>query len=175
MSARTDVAVLGATGVVGERLIAMLDGHPMFRLAEVSASTASAEARLGDLVAVNGPAAGLRLVDPGAKLASRIVLSALPSGAAAELEPLYARRGHLVCSNASAFRDDPDVPLVIPEVNPAALHTLARQEWSGALVTNPNCVVSGLALALAPLHARFGIEALTVVTLQALSGAGRAA
>jgi aspartate-semialdehyde dehydrogenase len=103
------------------------------------------------------------------------VLSALAGEAAAELEPLYASRGHLVVSNASAFRLHPSVPLLVPEINPGSLDLLAGQEWAaagGGLVTNPNCSVVGLALALAPLDRAFGVEAVTVVTLQALSGAG---
>lgn len=173
------VSVLGATGLVGERMIQMLVTHPEFRLREVTASPRSTGKRLGDLLRDAGlspDAADLRLAAPGSHMNSRLLLSALPRAAAAELEPEYASRGHQVCSNASAFRADPRVPLVIPEVNADALELLPSQPWyaaGGALVTNPNCVVSGLALALAPLHQAFGLEAVTVVTLQALSGAGR--
>lgn len=174
-----DVAVLGATGLVGERMIRMLAGHPSLRLREVVASPRSTGRQLGEVLGDTGlppAAAGLCIRAPRAPLCSRIVLSALPRAAAAELEPEYANRGHLVCSNAAALRADARVPLVIPEVNADALELLASQPWrhaGGAIVTNPNCVVSGLALALAPLHAAFAIEGLTVVTLQALSGAGR--
>ncbi len=169
------VALLGATGVVGQNIVRLLRDHPFLRLDEVVASRASAGQAYGDAVGsgAGDPAASLRLKVPGDRLASPIVLSALPGGVALELEPEYARRGHLVCSNASAFRDDPRVPLLVPEINAQALSLLDAQEWSGGLVANPNCVVSGLSLALAPLHARHGIEAVTIVTMQALSGAGR--
>jgi aspartate-semialdehyde dehydrogenase len=106
---------------------------------------------------------------------SPLLFSALPSGVARIVEPAAAGAGHLVVSNASAFRDDPDVPLIIPEVNPDHLELLERQKerWPGGIVTNPNCVVTGLATALAPLHRAFGLERLVVTTFQAISGAGR--
>lgn len=175
------VAVLGATGLVGQRLLRMLEGHPLFHLAEVVGS----ERRAGrDYVeatrwAIGGDppprASGLALLPPGAPLRSRVVLSALPSGPAKETEPALARAGHVVCTNASAHRLRPDTPLVIPEVNATAIAGIATQPWSesgGALVANPNCVVVALAMALAPIDSAFGIESATVVTLQALSGAG---
>jgi aspartate-semialdehyde dehydrogenase len=117
----------------------------------------------------------LVIKEAGEPLASPLLLSALDGESARRLEPLYAERGHLVISNASAFRDDPRVPLIIPEVNPEDLALLPDQPWArrgGGIVTNPNCCVAGLALALAPLERRFGIESLLVNTLQALSGAG---
>lgn len=179
--ARTRVAVLGATGIVGQRLVQALDGHPRFRLAEVVGSDRRAGQRYGDVVpwAVGGgppvDAAGLELLATGTPLRSPVVLSALPTSPAVETEPFLARSGHVVCTNASAHRLRADTPLIIPEVNAAAITGVAAQPWSengGALVANPNCVVAGLALALAPLEMAFGIESATVVTLQALSGAG---
>ena len=178
---RTEVAVLGATGVVGQRLVRMLDGHPLFRLAEVTGSARRAGKRYGDVVpwSLGGDppraAAGLVLRGPGASLGSPLVLSALPSGAAAEAEIALARAGHVVCTNASAHRMRDDTPLIVPEVNPEAIEGVDAQPWAdagGALVANPNCVVAGLALACAPIERAFGIEAATVVTLQAVSGAG---
>lgn len=174
-----DVGVLGATGNVGTRLVRLLDGHPWFRLREVGASERSAGERLGDLVAgdEDGPlseeAAGLVVKDLEDTWASPLLLSALPSGVAGPLEPRLAARGHLVVSNASSHRQNPLVPLVIPEVNPGHLALVERQEGPGAIVTNPNCVVAGLALALAPLHEAFGLERVLVTTFQAISGAGR--
>ncbi len=169
------VALLGATGVVGQNMARLLREHAFLRLDEVMASERSAGRAYGEVIGLppGDPAAGLRLKSPGDHLSAPVVLSALPSDAAVVLEPEYARRGHLVCSNASAFRDDPRVPLLVPEINAHALALLDTQEWSGGLITNPNCVVSGLSLALAPLHARHRIESITIVTLQALSGAGR--
>jgi aspartate-semialdehyde dehydrogenase len=103
------------------------------------------------------------------------VLSALPSAVARDVEADAARDGRLVVSNAGAYRDDPQVPLVIPEVNPdhLALLDAQKQRWPGGIVTNPNCVVAGLAIALAPLHETFGLERVVVTTFQAISGAGR--
>lgn len=177
---RIPVGVLGATGTVGERLVALLARHPWFELVEVAASDRSSGDRLGDRL---GPEVGplppalaeLRLQSLDADVRSPLVLSALPAAAAREVEPRLAGEGRLVVSNASAFRQDPDVPLLVPEVNPDHLDLLERQRgrWSGGIVTNPNCSVAGLVLALKPLHDAFGLRDVTVTTLQALSGAGR--
>lgn len=178
---RIPAAVLGATGIVGQRLVRMLEGHPLFRLAEVAGSRRRAGRLYGETtqwtLGGDPPAAAaeLELLAPGDPLRSRLVLSALPSGVAAETEPDLARAGHVVCTNASAHRMRPDTPLVVPEVNAEAISGISTQSWSacgGALVANPNCVVVGLAMALAPIEGAFGIESATVVTLQALSGAG---
>ncbi|MDE2751732.1 MAG: aspartate-semialdehyde dehydrogenase [Gemmatimonadota bacterium] len=175
------MAVLGATGLVGQRLVRMLEGHPFFRLAEVVGSERRAGRDYAEATpwAIGGdpPArtSGLALLPPGAPLRSRVVLSALPSAPAKETELSLAHAGHAVCTNASVHRLRPDTPLVIPEVNAAAIAGVATQPWSkagGALVANPNCVVVALAMALAPIERAFGIESATVVTLQALSGAG---
>ncbi len=180
-AARLPVAILGATGMVGQRLVRMLEGHPRFRVAEVVGSAGRAGHRYGDVVpwAIGGDppeaVAGLEMVAGGTPLRSHVVLSALPSGPAKQVEIALAEAGHIVCTNASAHRQHPDVPLIIPEVNGSAVDWVARQPWSaagGALVANPNCVVAGLAMALAPIERAFGIEAATVVTLQAVSGAG---
>jgi aspartate-semialdehyde dehydrogenase len=180
VSDRIPVGILGTTGTVGARLVRMLADHPWFRIAEVGASDRSAGGRLGDLLAGE---AGV-LPDDVASLTVRklsggwdapIVLSALPSSVARDIEPDLARAGHLVVSNASTFRQDPDVPLVIPELNPDHLDLVERQKarWPGAIVTNPNCVVTGLATALAPLHEAFGVEKAVATTFQAISGAGK--
>jgi aspartate-semialdehyde dehydrogenase len=105
-----------------------------------------------------------------------VVFSALDSGPAREIEPLFARAGALVFSNASAFRMAPDVPLIIPEVNPEHLELVGGQRgaraWEGAILCNPNCTTTVLTLALAPLHEAFGVEAVCATSMQALSGAG---
>lgn len=181
MSDRIPVAVLGATGMVGARLVSMLADHPWFRLAEVAASERSAGGVLGELLAGEGgedlppELASLEVRSVGDRFESPLLLSALPSGIAREVEAEAARDGRLVVSNASAYRDDPQVPLVIPEVNPdhLALLDTQRVRWSGGIVTNPNCVVAGLATALAPLHGAFGLQSVVVTTFQAISGAGR--
>lgn len=187
-SSRIPVAVLGATGTVGVRLVQRLAHHPWFRLAEVAASERSEGEPLGERVAADvvlPPADAGRVLQPlDAPFTSHLVLSALPAAVAREIEPVLAARGHLVVSNASAFRSDPGVPLVVPEVNPDHLALLDHQEgrWSagvgparsgGGIVTNPNCSVGGLAPVLAPLHRAFGLRSVVVTTFQALSGAGR--
>ena len=180
-SSRLPVAVLGATGIVGQRLVRMLAGHPSLRLAEVVASSRSTGRRYADVVpwGLTGdiPEAAARLPVRATRdrLRSRLVLSALPRAVATDLELDLARGGHVVCSNASAHRQRADVPLIVPEINAGDLARTRSQPWfggGGALVTNPNCVVVGVALALAPIEGSFGIEEATVVTLQALTGAG---
>jgi aspartate-semialdehyde dehydrogenase len=159
----------------------MLADHPWFRLEEVAASERSAGTALGSLVdpdvagALPERVAGLRVMSTDGPFSAPLLFSALPSAVAREAEAAAARAGHLVVSNASAYRADADVPLVIPEINPEHLSLLERQRerWDGAVVTNPNCVVAGLATALAPLHGAFGLERLVVTTFQAISGAGR--
>ena len=180
---RIPAVVLGATGLVGQRLVALLADHPWFRLAGVAASERHAGRLYGDVVRwrIEGDApaeaAALRLARPTPHECSpaTLVFSALPTSEAESVEPAFARAGAFVSSNASAHRMQPDVPLVIPEINPDHLAALVAQrdlrQWPGALVTNPNCSTIGLALALAPL-ARFGIQQVLVTTLQAASGAG---
>ena len=164
---RIPVAVLGATGVVGRRLVGMLEAHPWLDLAEVAGSDRRAGAWLDG---------GRRLV-PADRVTSPLVLSALPASAARALEPALAARGHVVCTNASALRMAEDVPLIVPEVNPEALRLLEGQRWAdagGAVIANPNCVASGLAPVLSAIDCAFGLESGSIVTLQALSGAGAA-
>ncbi len=177
------VGILGATGIVGQRLIALLENHPWFELTEVAASDRSAGARYEDVVhwllptPIPERARRLRVKECIPPLSCRIVFSALPADVAAEVEPEFARAGYIVCSNASAHRLEPDVPLIIPEVNPDHLHALSHQRrqrgWErGLLVTNPNCTTIHLTLVLKPLMDRFGLREVMVTTLQALSGAG---
>jgi aspartate-semialdehyde dehydrogenase len=181
--ARIPVAVLGATGMVGQRLVALLASHPWFELAGVAASERSVGRPYAEAVHwhiegdVPGAARALPLVAPvpGPDLPARIVFSALPAAEAARVEPEFTRAGALVFSNASAHRLEPDVPLIVPEINPDHLDALpaqrAARDWPGALVTNANCSTIGLSLALAPL-ARFGLRRVIVTTLQGASGAG---
>src|SRR5450631_2038361 len=176
------VGILGATGVVGQRFIQLLEDHPWFEVAWLAASDRSAGQAYGD-------AARWRLktpiperirkmpvspVEPNG--APRVIFAALDSGIARELEPKFAEAGCAVVSNSSAFRMQRDVPLVIPEVNPDHLALIELQSWrkksSGFIVTNPNCSAIGLVVALAPLHQKFGVESLFVTTMQAVSGAG---
>lgn len=175
------VAILGATGAVGQRMVSLLAGHPRFFLAEAAASERSAGKRYADATRWILPgdppeeARDLVVLPVDAELTAPVVLSGLDAAVADTAEPLHASRGKLVISNTKSFRMREDVPLLIPEVNADHLALLDAQPWrarGGGIVTNPNCVVVGLAMALAPLHRAFGIEACTVTTLQALSGAG---
>ena len=176
--AQIPVAVVGATGMVGQRIIALLDGHPQFALQEVASSARTAGKPYAEAAAWRLPtpmpaAAGrLRLKEGGAKLASRVVFSSMPSGPARAIERQYAAAGHLVISNSSSHRMDPQVPLVIPEVNADHLALVRRQGTAGGIVTNCNCAAMFLTMALAPLHRRYGVEAVQVTTMQAVSGAG---
>ncbi len=177
MGERVDVGVLGATGAVGQRLIRLLEEHPWFRVGEVCGSTASVGKTLADRIGagadgLSSETASLELQAPEGPWASSILLSALPSEPAQELEVQLAEAGHLVVSNASAHRMGERVPLVIPEVNGTHLELVACQPWKGGLVTNPNCAVVGLAVALAPLHETFGVESVVTTSFQAISGAG---
>jgi len=175
------VAVLGATGAVGQRFIQLLADHPWFTVAEVAASDRSAgkayaEAATWRQASGLPPAvARLTVTNLDAPFRSRLLFSGLDSSVAGEAEERLARGGYAVVSNARNHRMAADVPLLIPEVNPQHLDALALQKkrtGGGYIVTNPNCSVIGLAMALAPLHRKFGVESAAVVTLQALSGAG---
>ena len=177
MDDRVDVGVLGATGTVGQRLIQLLEDHPWFRLSEVCGSAASAGRTLADRLGagahgLSSATAGLRLQAPDGPWTSSILLSALPSEPALELEVQLAEAGHLVVSNAAPHRMGELIPLLIPEVNSDHLELAACQPWKGKLVTNPNCAVVGLVVALAPLHAAFGVESVVTTSFQAISGAG---
>jgi aspartate-semialdehyde dehydrogenase len=176
------VAILGATGTVGQRFIQLLNGHPWFEVAEVMASDQSAGRSYVEALGgrwklptpIPDAVARLRVKGPADALRSPILFSALDASVAGELEDRYAHAGHLVSSNSRNHRMDPLVPLVIPEVNRDHLELLDRQPYAngGGLVTNPNCSAVVIAMALAPLHRAFGVEAALVTTFQAASGAG---
>ena len=179
---RWPVAVLGATGAVGQTFIRLLEGHPWFEIAEVAASERSAgkpyeEAARWLEGTMPAAVAGMRVLpcDPSA-VKSPLVFSALDAAAAGDVEPAFARAGRVVLSNAKNYRMEPDVPLLIPEINAAHLGVLERQRasrgWNGAIVTNANCSATVAALALAPLHEAFGLRQLFLATMQAVSGAG---
>jgi aspartate-semialdehyde dehydrogenase len=175
------VGVLGATGAVGQRFIQLLESHPWFEVVEVAASDRSAgkpyaEACTWRLPGQIPPAVASLLVAPcEGPFRSKLLFSGLDSSVAGEVETALAAKGHAIVSNSRNHRLDPDVPLLIPELNPDHLEALAiqrRRTGGGYIVTNPNCSVVGLAMALGPLHRAFGIDSAAVVTLQALSGAG---
>ena len=182
MSTKIPVGILGATGVVGQRFIQMLERHPWFEVAWLAASDRSegksyAEAARWRLKTPIPTAVAAMRVSPAIPDgAPRVIFAALDAGIAAELEPRFAAAGCAVVSNSSALRMQQDVPLVIPEVNADHIKLIDGQSWrkksGGYVVTNPNCSAIGLVLALAPLQQRFGLETVMAVTMQAVSGAG---
>ena len=177
---RLPVAVLGATGSVGQRFVELLADHPWFELRALTASERSAgktyrEATRWLQTRPMPDAVADRVLgetEPAATRGCPLVFSALDSSAADGAEPIFAEAGHMVVSNAKSHRMDPDVPLVVPEVNPDHVELVRHQRWRGSLLTNPNCSTIGLVLALKPLADAFGIDKVHVVSLQALSGAG---
>jgi aspartate-semialdehyde dehydrogenase len=181
-SQRVPVGILGATGVVGQRFIQLLEGHPWFEVAWLAASDRSAGQAYGDAVRwrlktpIPEHIRKMPVSPAEPNGAPPVIFAALDSGIARELEPEFAAAGCAVVSNSSAFRMQQDVPLVIPEVNPDHLALIEQQCWhkksGGYIVTNPNCSAIGLVVALAPLHQKFGVESLFVATMQAVSGAG---
>src|SRR5215831_11528519 len=175
--------VLGATGIVGQRLVQLLATHPWFELSEVAASERSSGKKYSESVKwhLNEPipsaAADLLIKGLEPALDCDFVFSALDSSVAGPAEEEFARAGYPVVSNCKNHRMDPDVPLLIPEVNAAHLDCIPLQQknrgyGSGLIVTNPNCSTAGLVLVLKPLADAFGLEKLFVVTMQAASGAG---
>jgi aspartate-semialdehyde dehydrogenase len=175
--------VLGATGAVGQMFVRLLVDHPWFELKELAASERSAGKRYGEvtrwLEGASPPQSimGRRVIacEPGG-VSAPIVFSALDATVAGEVEAAFANAGRFVLSNAKNFRMEPDVPLVIPEVNGSHLGLLECQRkhrsWPGAIVTNANCSATVAAVSLAPLHERYGIKQLFLSTMQAVSGAG---
>lgn len=180
---RIPVSILGATGVVGQRFLRRIANHPWFYPVYLTGSERSAGKRYSDACQwhlFGEPYAGFgdTMVAPSdpEHAYAPIVFSALDAKAAQEIEPRFAAAGAYVFSNASAFRMEDDVPLLIPEINPEHLGLLeeqrTRRNWKGAIIANPNCTTVMLASALAPLDAAFGIEAVMMTSMQAISGAG---
>jgi aspartate-semialdehyde dehydrogenase len=182
MKNKISIGILGATGMVGQRYIQLLEDHPWFEVTWLAASDRSSGKTYGE-------AAKWRLDTPLPDRIARMTVSAAePEGApkiifasvdaaiAREMEPRFAAAGCAVLSNSSAFRMAPNVPLVIPEINAEHLHLIEEQPWrkesGGFMVTNPNCSTIGLVMALKPLEEAFGIEQIFVTTMQAVSGAG---
>ncbi len=182
MQTRQKVGILGATGIVGQRFIQLLENHPWFEVAWLAASDRSsgkvyAEAVRWKLDTPLPDAIASMKVSPAIpEGAPKVIFAALDAEIAREMEPAFAAAGCAVISNSSAFRMQADVPLVIPEVNGDHLSLLEGQSWrkqsGGYIVTNPNCSAIGLVLALKPLAERFGLESIFVSTMQAVTGAG---
>ncbi len=176
------VAILGATGAVGQRLVQLLDGHPWFKVSALTGSDRTVGGRYGEACRwiLPGPipdyARDMTVVPTEPGLDARLALSALPTDAARQAEPALAAAGLIVCSNASAHRMWDDVPLLIPEVNPDHARLAQKQRadrgWPGFIVCNPNCTITGVTIALRALQAEFGLRRVFLVSMQAVSGAG---
>jgi aspartate-semialdehyde dehydrogenase len=182
MQTKIPVGILGATGIVGQRFVQMLEDHPWFEVAWLAASDRSERRPYGEAArwklktAIPRRVAEMAVSPAKPDGAPKVIFAALDSSIAAELEPNFAEAGCAVISNSSALRMQKDVPLVIPEVNPDHVKLIECQSWrrraGGFVVTNPNCSAIGLVLALAPLHQKFGLQTVMAVTMQAVSGAG---
>ncbi len=178
---RTPVGILGATGMVGQQFIALLERHPWFHVDWLGASERSAGKAFRDAAAWRLPvpladdiaAKEVQTAAPGN--APKLVFSGLDSGVAGEIEAAFAKAGHIVISNSRNYRMEATVPLLVPEINADHLALLdaqgADRGWPGRIITNPNCSTVVLTMALAPL-CRFGLRQVMVTTEQAISGAG---
>ncbi|HFC11428.1 MAG TPA: aspartate-semialdehyde dehydrogenase [Anaerolineae bacterium] len=176
------VGILGATGTVGQRFVQLLLDHPWFEIAALTGSTRTIGRSYGE--GVNWKLEGdpppeiakmiVQATEPN--LAVKIVFSALPTTQAKEVEPRFAAAGYAVCTNASSYRMTDDVPLLVPEVNPDHAQLIDTQRkkrgWDGFIIANANCSTTTAILPLKIWQAAFGLEAVHMVTMQAISGAG---
>jgi len=180
MMRKLRAGILGATGAVGQKFIELLADHPWFKVTALVASERSAGCRYSEAVNWIGTAdipasvASMEVLPLGRDLPCDFVFSGLHASVADHAEPHLAKAGFPVISNAKSYRMDERVPLLIPEVNPDHIALIHQQDWqsNGYIVTNPNCSTVGLTCALKPLHDCFGVKAVHVTTMQALSGAG---
>src|SRR6202140_2216176 len=182
MQTKIPVGILGATGMVGQRFVQMLEHHPWFEVAWLAASDRSKGRLYGEAAPwkiktpMPSDVAKMKIAPATPEGATRIIFAALDASIAAEMEPRFAAAGCAVVTNSSALRMQSDVPLVIPEVNPDHIQMIECQAWrkksGGFVVTNPNCSAIGLVMALKPLQDVFGLETVMAVTMQAVSGAG---
>ncbi len=183
MDSTIPVAILGATGSVGQRFVSLLDNHPWFKVVAVTGSARTAGLRYGEgcrwILPEPMPAWAAELVvrpTHPENVPAPLIFSALPTEKARTLEPMFAEAGAVVCSNASAYRKEDDVPILMPEVNPDHLELVGiqrrRRGWPGAIVTNSNCTSAGLTVVLKALQERFELKKGVAVSFQALSGAG---
>lgn len=175
-------AILGATGAVGQRFVQLLENHPWFEVTALTGSDRTIGQPYGEgcrwILPTPMPdyAKAMTVVPTEPGFDAQLAFSALPSDTAKVAEPVLAAAGYAICSNASSHRMWPDVPLLIPTVNPDHTQLIEAQQkargWSGYIVTNPNCTSTGLTTALKALQNKFGLRRAFVVSLQALSGAG---
>jgi len=178
MNQKHPVALLGATGTVGQKFIILLQNHPWFEIEELVASPRSAGKTYRQACSwkqnlpIAPQIANKTTISAGSPLRSRILFSGMDASVAGPLEEQYAENGHFVVSNAKNHRMDPDVPIIIPEINPDHFEVTKHQKFKGAIVTNSNCVIMPVAMVLAPLHDAFEIEWVHIMSMQAISGAG---
>lgn len=182
MANKIPVGILAATGAVGQRFVQHLVDHPWFEIAVVTGSARTAGRPYGEGVnwLLDGdppPAVARMIVQPTEpNLDVKVLFSALPTAEARELEPQFAAAGYIVLTNASPFRMDPYVPLLIPEVNPEHTALIPFQQeaygWPGYIVANANCSTTSIVLPMKILQEAYGLESAVVVTMQAISGAG---
>jgi len=181
MAPRIEIGILGATGMVGQQFVKFLQNHPWFEITWLGASDRSASKtyreatswRLDGTMPANVQNIKVEDCKPGN--APRLVFSSMDASVATEIEQAFAQAGHVIVSNSRNHRMEPDVPLLIPEINPDHLKIIPLQQrrrgWKGQIATNPNCSTITLAMALAPLK-QFGITKVLATTMQAISGAG---
>jgi aspartate-semialdehyde dehydrogenase len=182
MKNKYPIGILGATGMVGQRYIQLLERHPWFEITWLAASDRSSGKTYGEAAKwrLDTPLPeriGKMTIAPAEpEGAPKIIFASIDAAIAREMEPKFAAAGCAVISNSSAFRMAPNVPLVLPEVNADHLHLIEEQSWrlesGGYIVTNSNCTVMGPVLALKPIQDRFGIEQIFATSMQAISGAG---
>jgi len=180
MSRQIEVGILGATGMVGQQFIQFLQGHPWFRITYLGASGRSAGKKYRDAATwhqdgvMPESVADMTVHESKPGDAPQLMFSAMDASVATEIERAFAEAGHFVVSNSRNHRMEPDVPLLVPEVNPEHLQILpmqAKRGWKGRIITNPNCSTIVMTLALGALKP-LGISKVLVTTMQALSGAG---
>jgi aspartate-semialdehyde dehydrogenase len=176
------VAILGATGAVGQKFVTLLADHPWFEIAALAASERSAGKRYGEAVRwvdakpLPPHVAAMEVLEAAPGIPGVIAFSGMDASVAGPIEAAFAKAGAAVVTNTRNYRMEADVPLLIPEVNSESLSLLPNQQksrgWKGYIVANPNCSTVVLAMALAPLHKAFGVDRVFVATMQAASGAG---
>ncbi len=183
MTTKIKVAILGATGTVGQRFVQLLEGHPWFEISALAASERSVGKTYAQAVrwkldtSIPQCAHDMPVLEPKPNLEAHVVFSGLDAAVAGPIEEQFAQAGYAVISNSRNHRMDEDIPLLVPEINAEHLQLIKRQQArrgykQGFIVTNPNCSATALCLALAPLEHAFGVESALVTTLQAISGAG---
>lgn len=179
---RVKVAVLGATGSVGQRFIQLLDRHPYFDVTHLCASENSAGKTYGEVMKTRWKISPeipsyvkntvITVPDPSKMKDVVLAFSGLDSSIAGEVEMNYANSGIHIISNSKNHRMDPTVPLLSAEVNSSHLDVLTSQKTKGKIITNSNCTIMGVTISLKPLLDRFGIESVMLFSMQAISGAG---